>query len=159
MLECVAITTPPVSTSVLLEEEAHFSCAGTGPLMLWLINGQQVKNLVGVRFDTNVTNGVATSDLFIMSTVENDNASVQCLLIIGNANVASEPAYLTVLGELWSTIKSTHMKYWLCMECACMFVVYTRFITSLTICDTLKLYEQLKAFEPYENYNYRRLGL
>ena len=130
-VECIAIATSPVSASALLGEDARFSCVGRGPAFLWLVNGINAKNLLGAHSNTTVVEGgVVASDLSITATVENDNASVQCLLIaIGDEdNIISDPAYLTVLGELRNsqtyTCETMVMVYVCINKCVCINMIY-----------------------------------
>ena len=106
----------PMPASVPLGETALFTCAGEGIAPLWTINGQpdnvpaSKERGVNVTYDNEYAHAGASvvslkSNLTIPGTVENDNVSIQCaLLLASNAVyspvVYSPVVYLTVLGKL-----------------------------------------------------------
>ena len=101
-----AFTIQPMSASVLLGETAVFTCAGETDILLWTINGQvqtfpeAAEHGVDILFD-NTSFPAVKLNLTIPGTMENDNVSVQCLLILpSNVIVYSSVVFLTVRGKL-----------------------------------------------------------
>ena len=83
-----------------------FTCAGETDVILWTINGQIqalpdiAEHGVHILFD-NTSFPALKLNLTIPGTMENDNVSVQCLLILpSNVIVYSSVAFLTVRGKL-----------------------------------------------------------
>ena len=95
-----------MSASVPLGETALFMCVGEETLtVLWLINGDSENGPSSIERGVKVINDdtnapVFKSNLTIPGTVENDNVSIQCFLVLGATNVFSPIVHLTVLGKL-----------------------------------------------------------
>ena len=94
-----------MSASVPLGEAALFMCGGKGISLFWEINGQAdnvpASKERGVKVIYDTTNApVFKSKLTIPATMENDNVTIQCAVILGSKVVYSPVAFLTVLGKL-----------------------------------------------------------
>ena len=90
---------PPVSTTVLLDEEAKFNCSGEALRIVWTINGIGTDWLIGVHSSKQSVDGVVTSTLTVIGSAQYDNASIQCVLVKLPTNNGLPPVYLTVLGK------------------------------------------------------------
>ena len=97
-----------MSASVPLGETALFMCAGEAFQSFWIVNDEphdddsNIQRGVDVRND-NSDPSVFRSNLTIPAAVENDNVSIQCVLVV-RTNVEllsflSSVVYLTVLGK------------------------------------------------------------
>ena len=96
-----------MSASVPLGETVLFMCVGEETFsLLWLINGEPdnvpASEERGIKVINDNTNAPTfKSNLTIPATVENDNVSIQCVLILIVAEVVNSPVvHLTVLGKL-----------------------------------------------------------
>ena len=90
---------PPESVSVILGQEAEFVCAGVSIAIGWTINGTSVEDF-GASSTDEVVDGVRRSTLTVSGSVENNNASIQCLLIVSASEILPlPPVFLTVLGK------------------------------------------------------------
>ena len=103
-LACVRVlnavfTTFPKSTSVSFGEDATFSCAGYGQVLLWVVDDTGAMFHDGARYRTNVIKGLRESILTVFGTVENNNASILCQMIADDVIHNAPLAYLTLLGE------------------------------------------------------------
>ena len=94
-----------MSASAPLGKTALFKCAGEGFGLFWTINGQpdafpaSKERGVNVMYeDTNAP--VFKSSLTIPGTMENDNVSIQCALVLGSKFVYSPVVFLTVQGKM-----------------------------------------------------------
>ena len=82
-----------------------FTCAGETDILLWTINGQvqtfpeATEHGVDILFD-NTSFPAVKLNLTIPGTMENDNVSVQCLLLLSPSVVYSSVVFLTVHGKL-----------------------------------------------------------
>ena len=97
----------PVSTTVMLGEEAKFSCAYTEDTymgILWLVNNQSIYPL-GIQSTEQHVDGVVTSTLTVDGSAQYDNASIQCALVSTTVNKPLQLAFLTVLGKLHTIIE------------------------------------------------------
>ena len=94
----IHIVISPVSTTVLLGEEAKFSCSGETLAIVWTINGTSIGSL-GIRPSEETVNGVVTSDLTVIGSAQYDNASIQCVLVNSPTVTFLPPVSLTVLGK------------------------------------------------------------
>ena len=98
------ITVQPTSASVPLGETALFMCAGDALASFWTVNGNSdsvpasIERGVEVSEDDSDPSLVRTN-LTIPATVENDNVSIQCALVVGLIVEFSSVVYLTVLGK------------------------------------------------------------
>ena len=94
-----------MSTSVPLGETALFMCAGKANYgSAWFINGDSYDLLSskdrGVAVISDNSNyPLYQSNLTIPGTVENDNVSIQCVLVDVSNLELSTVVYLTVLGK------------------------------------------------------------
>ena len=97
-----------MSASVPLGEIALFMCAGEAITAYWTVNGEpdsvQASRDRGIAVYGDNTDPVSyKTNLTIPGTVENDNVSIQCVLIDGSNLNHSPIVYLTVLGESYIT--------------------------------------------------------
>ena len=93
-----------MSARVSMGETALFMCAGEAVGSYWEVNGDPdnvpVNTQRGVVVnDDNTDPSLYKSTLTIPGTVENDNVSIQCVLIDGANADFSTVVYLTVLGK------------------------------------------------------------
>ena len=93
----------PKSTSVLLGQSATFSCAGGDVLtIIWTIDDTDVE-VLGIVPTNEEHDGVRVSNLTIPGSIENNNVSIHCVIIL-TSNLTSlilPPVFLTVLGKAW----------------------------------------------------------
>ena len=89
---------PPKSTSVMLGEEAKFSCSGEALAVFWTINGVGIAGL-GIDSTEENVNGVLTSTITVTGSAQYDNASILCVLVSLLTNNPLPPVYFTVLGK------------------------------------------------------------
>ena len=98
----------PVSTTVMLGEEAKFSCAYTEDTymgILWLVNNQSIYPL-GIQSTKQPVDGGLASTLTVIGSAQFDNASIQCSLRLSpTVNKPLQLAFLTVLGKLHTIIE------------------------------------------------------
>ena len=97
-LMCVVVS--PESTTVLLGEEASFSCSGEALAIIWTINRIGAEHLdVKIEVQTPMQ-GVFMSTITINGSAQYNNASIQCVLIVSPTTVSlPPPVFLTVLGK------------------------------------------------------------
>ena len=93
-----------MSVSVSIGETATFMCAGRAAGSFWEVNGDPDNVAVNIErgvvvSDDNTDPSLYKSTLTIPGTVENDNVSIQCVLINGPNADFSTVVYLTVLGR------------------------------------------------------------
>ena len=100
MISFSAFTIQPMSASVPRGETALFMCAGEGDAF-WTINGQSSNDPASEERGVKVTyQSASNSTLTIPGTMENDDVSIQCLLILPSKIVYSPVVFLTVHGRL-----------------------------------------------------------
>ena len=90
----------PVSMSVMIGEEATFFCAGKAFLISWTIDDVDTDFLHDVEPIIKETGGIISSNLTLVGSVENNNASIQCWVIyLYSPPTLLPPVFLTVLGK------------------------------------------------------------
>lgn len=112
--------THPESASVMIGEKATFVCAGEEIYDIdWIVGGTPVDRLDDTfgqieEHDELLEGGVFRSTLSIIGGPENDNVSIQCVLIvIYEQPHFVQPVFLTVLGKIMNSYMYT------CNLCLC----------------------------------------
>ena len=96
----VHVAIQPQSTSVLLGQNATFSCAGKGLSIIWTNHDENV-DLLGLEPTNDVVDDVRISNLTITGSAESNNFSIKCVLaVLHSIPLQSQPVFLTVLGKL-----------------------------------------------------------
>ena len=94
----VHVATQPQSTSVLLGQNATFSCAGKGLQIIWTNHDENV-DLLGLKHTNEVVDDVRMSNLTVNGSAESNNYSIKCLIaVLHSSPLQSQPVFLTVLG-------------------------------------------------------------
>ena len=89
----------PPSASVLLGQDATFSCAGEAFAIIWTINDIVVQDL-GLEPTDDLVDSVRISNLTITGSLKNNNVSIKCLFIMSDASSKTSPSVLlTLLGK------------------------------------------------------------
>ena len=96
-----------MSVSALVGGNAQFHCAGTGVVLVWMVDKLHATDTNikarGIVFDTVTTTGTIQSNLTVPATIENNGTTVYCKIQLFPDEVTSNNATLSVLpGELWT---------------------------------------------------------
>ena len=89
----------PESTSVSVGEDATFFCAGYAQVLVWIVDDTAAMFHDGALYRTKLVNGLRESNLTVLGTVENNNASIKCRIVVNNVVYEAPVVYLTLLGE------------------------------------------------------------
>ena len=90
----------PTSTSVPLRQTAVFLCSGTGLDLYWTVDGVNALLYNGALYRTKIySNDFRDSKLNVSGTIENNNVSINCHIIVHDSVHKSPSVYLTILGE------------------------------------------------------------
>ena len=93
-------TTMQTSTSVPLWETATFLCSGTGQDLFWTIDGVNALLYNRAQYCTKIhSNNFLDSKLSVSGSIENNNVSINCRILVHDSLHKSPLVYLTVLGE------------------------------------------------------------
>ena len=102
-----SISKAPVSVTTLVGTNAQFHCAGTGNILVWVVDGLQTGNsdIVsrGITEHTILSSGTVQSNLTVPATSENNGTTVRCAISVSlfSTPAISNNSTLTVLpGEL-----------------------------------------------------------
>ena len=90
----------PTSTSVPLRETATFLCSGTGQDLFWTVDGVNALLYNSAQYRTKIhSNNFRDSKLNVSGSIDNNNVSINCYIIVQHSVPKSPTVYLTVLGE------------------------------------------------------------
>ena len=89
----------PESTSVSVGKNGTFYCAAYAQILVWIVDNTAAMFHDGATYRTTLVDGLRESNLTVVGTVENNNASIVCRIVVDSVVYDAPVAYMTLLGE------------------------------------------------------------